>query len=286
MPSLETPNGRTIAFHERGSGPPLVCHPGGPGFSSRSFGGLEALAARRTLLLLDPRGTGGSDRPERRDAYRLEDYAADLELLRAHLGLETLDLLGHSHGGFVAMQWAGTHADRVGTLVLASTAPRFSDEIRERRRQRVAAHAGQPYFDDAIHALTAHQEGRYTNDEELADLYRREAPLFAPFGGDTTFVGETLMRSGNNADALRFFNASVAGSMDLRPLLRNVTAPTLVLTGSLDPMGEPGSRESAALLPNARLHVLPNADHFPFLEPDQRDAWAEAVLAFLETGAP
>ena len=36
---------------------------------------------------------------------------------------------------------------------------------------------------------------------------------------------------------------------------------------------------------HGRLHVMPGADHFPFLEPDQRDAWAEAVLAFLETGA-
>lgn len=285
MRTLTTPDGRVLAWTERGSGPVLVCHPGGPGSSSRYFGDLDELAARRTLLLVDPRGTGGSDRPTDRTAYDLEHYAADVEALREHLGLPALDLLGHSHGGFVAMQWAGSHPERVGMLVLASTAPRFTDAIREKRRQRVEAHAGEPYFEDAMQALAAHQDGRYVNDVELAALYRREAPLFAPPGVDTTPVIEGLMAAGSNADALRHFNESVSGSMDLRPLLRRVTAPTLVVTGALDPLGEPGSREIAQLLPNGRLHVMPGADHFPFLEPDQRDAWAEAVLAFLETGA-
>jgi hypothetical protein len=35
---------------------------------------------------------------------------------------------------------------------------------------------GQPYFDDAMDALRAHQEGRYASDEELAALYMREGP--------------------------------------------------------------------------------------------------------------
>ena len=94
--------------------------------------------------------------------------------MRGHLGLERLDLLGHSHGGFVAMTWAGTHPQRVGKLVLANTTPRFRDTIRQARMRRVASHAGQPYFEDAIDALQAHQEGRYANDEELAALYQRE----------------------------------------------------------------------------------------------------------------
>src|SRR6476619_5519639 len=107
MPSLRTKDGRTLAWHERGSGPPLLCHPGGPGGAAGYFGELPGLAAKRTLVLLDPRGTGDSDRPADASAYDLSDYVADVEALRAHLGLQRVDLLGHSHGGFVAMAWAG-----------------------------------------------------------------------------------------------------------------------------------------------------------------------------------
>src|SRR3954463_1685359 len=98
MPSLRTSDGRTLAWRESGSGPPLLCHSGGPGTSAAYFGALEELAAERTLLLLAPRGGGGSDRRAEPSGYALEDYAADIEALRAELALETLDVLGHSHG--------------------------------------------------------------------------------------------------------------------------------------------------------------------------------------------
>ena len=66
-----------------GSGPPLLMHPGGPGASAAYFGELPELAAERTLVLLDPRGTGGSDRPADPSGYDLADYADDIEAVRA-----------------------------------------------------------------------------------------------------------------------------------------------------------------------------------------------------------
>lgn len=282
MPSLRTDDGRTLAWRESGSGPPLLCHPGGPGCSGLYFGELVELAAERTLLVLDPRGTGGSDRPAERSGYDLEDYAADVEALREHVGLERLDLLGHSHGGFVAMTWAGNHPDRVGRLVLASTAPRFTDAIRKLRIERVASHQGQPYFEDAVAALVAHQEGRFETDAELEELYRREWRLFTPLGFDATGVVEALRAAGNNADALRHFNSQIAGGMDLRPLLRRVEAPTLVIAGELDAFGRLPAEEIAAALPEPTLVLLPELDHFPFLESaEHRADWSRAVLEFL-----
>jgi proline iminopeptidase len=282
VPTLTTADGRTLAWHETGSGPPLLCHPGGPGGSATSFAGLPELAEHRTLLLLDPRGTGDSDRPADPSGYDLEDYADDIEAVRAHLGLERLDLLGHSHGGFVAMAWAGAHPDRVGKLVLASTAPRFTDTIREARVARAETHRGQPYFDDAIAALTAHVAGEFETDEDLGRLYQREFRVFTPLGADTDDLMAVLRESGTNADALRHFNETVAATMDLRPGLAGVDAPVLVIAGELDALRS-GSEEAAAALPDAQLVIVPG-DHFPFLEPEHRPRWAQAVLAFLESG--
>jgi pimeloyl-ACP methyl ester carboxylesterase len=281
VPSLTTADGRTLTWRELGSGPPLLCHPGGPGGSSLYFGDLPELAAERTLVLLDPRGTGGSDRPADPAAYDLEQYAADLDAVRERLALERLDVLGHSHGGFVAMTWAGTHPDHVGRLVLANTTPRFTDAIRQARMERALSHQGQPYFDDAMQALRDHQDGRYADDAQLAALYQREARLFAPVGVDVTPVLEAFIIAGTNADALRHFNERIAGPMDLRPLLARVHAPTLVIGGDRDPFGPSTQQEIVDALADPTLVLLSGADHFPFMEPEHRAPWMRAVLDFL-----
>jgi proline iminopeptidase len=281
VPSLRTDDGRTLSWREVGSGPPLLCHPGGPGCSSLYFGELPELAAERTLLLLDPRGTGDSDRPAEPSGYELEDYAADIEAVREQLGLERLDLLGHSHGGFVAMTWGGTYPERVDRLVLASTAPRFTDVIRGLRQERVAAHHGQPYFEDAVAALQDQQAGNYASDEELVALYERAGPVLAPPGEDIAPVAEAFRAAGINADAMKHFNETIAGRMDLRPLLLRIEAPTLVIAGERDAFGGPTSDEIAEALPSPTLVTIPGADHFAFLEPESRAPWSRAILDFL-----
>jgi proline iminopeptidase len=281
MPSLRTEDGRTLAWRELGSGPVLLCHPGGPGGSSRYFGELPELAAERRLILLDPRGTGDSDRPSHSSAYNLEDYVADIERVRGHLGLEQLDVLGHSHGGFVAMAWAGAAPDRVGRLVLASTAPRFTDVIRGRRMERVMSHQTEHYFTDAIAALQQQQAGGYGSDEELAALFMRASPLFSPVGADTSALVEALRSSGINADAMKHFNERIAATMDLRPPLAAVQAPTLVIAGEHDAFGGATQEELAAALPHATMVTLPSADHFVFMEEEHSEAFANAVLDFL-----
>jgi pimeloyl-ACP methyl ester carboxylesterase len=281
VPSLRTDDGRRLAWREAGTGPPLLCHPGGPGASSRYFAELPGLAAERTLILLDPRGTGASDRPADRSAYDLEDYAADIEAVRAHLGLERLDVLGHSHGGFVAIAWGGTHPDRVGRLVLSDTAPRFTDVIRGRRGARVAAHEGAPYFADAVAALQDQQAGRYATDEDLLALYERAGPVLVAPGEDVAPVAAAFRASGINADAMKHFNERVAGTMDLRPLLARIPAPTLVIAGEHDPFGGPTTDEIAAALPRPTVVTVRGADHFPFLETRARAPWSRAILDFL-----
>jgi proline iminopeptidase len=125
-------------------GAKLVCHPGGPGFSSRYFHDLAGLGEDFKLILLDPRGTGGSDRPADPRAYTTADYVADLDELREHLGLERMLLLGHSHGGVVAAAYAAAHPDRVDRLVLASTLARFGEDQWREMAQMMEARSGEP----------------------------------------------------------------------------------------------------------------------------------------------
>ena len=281
MDALTTADGRRLAYSLAGSGPVLVCHPGGPGFSSRYFGDLAGLASRFTLALLNPRGTGGSDRPDDPRAYATEDYVADLDQLRSHLGLERMLLLGHSHGGVVAQAYAARHPERVERLVLASTLARFQTEQQAAMEKAMQAKATVPWYEDALDALRAEQAGEWGSDEELAAIALRELRFyFALFGEREREYLKVLDGEVPCGDALRFFNNELFATADLRPELSSIAAPTLVITGEDDFIcGPVCSREIAAAVPGSQLVLLPDCGHFVFVE--QPGRFAEAVGGFL-----
>jgi pimeloyl-ACP methyl ester carboxylesterase len=98
-------DGTELAYRIVGSGPPLVCVPGGPGQAAEYLGDLGGLGSQRTLILLDNRGTGASQVPPDPVTYRVDQLVRDVEVLRDHLGLDRMDLLGHSASGGI---WAET----------------------------------------------------------------------------------------------------------------------------------------------------------------------------------
>jgi pimeloyl-ACP methyl ester carboxylesterase len=278
--SLRTADGRTLSYRREGAGPVLVCHPGGPGFSSRYFGDLAGLGERFTLALLNPRGTEGSDRPVDARAYRTEDYVSDLEELRAHLGLERMLLLGHSHGGVVAQAYAAAHPDRVEKLVLASTLARFAEGQQTAMEAGMQANAGEPWYEDAVAALEAEQAGEFEGDGELAELAFREFPLyFASYGAAEQAYLEGLRTEIPVADALVLFNNEVFTTFDLRPDLPKITAPTLVITGDEDFITGPVCAADFVTIPDVRTVVLPACGHFIFIE--ARDRFRVELETFL-----
>src|SRR3954449_11505539 len=144
METLQTSDGRTLAYNVIGSGPTLVCHPGGPGFAGAELADLGGLSSTRTLVLVDPRGTGGSDRaPD----YSLDGYAADLGELRTQLGLKRMDLLGFSHGAVVAIHYAARYPDGLGRLVLAGGLAALTDEVKAFAEEYIESKSGEPWHD-------------------------------------------------------------------------------------------------------------------------------------------
>jgi pimeloyl-ACP methyl ester carboxylesterase len=278
--SFRTADGRTLSYRREGSGPVLVCHPGGPGFSSGYFGDLAGLGGSFTLVLLNPRGSGGSDRPSDRRAYATEDYVNDLEEIRDHLGLEQMLLLGHSHGGVVAQAYAAAHPDRVEKLVLASTLARFGEEQTAAMEAGMHAKADEPWYADALAALETEQEGRFESDEELAELALREFPFyFARYGDAERAYLEGLRGEIPVADALLLFNNEVFTTFDLRPVLAKITAPTLVITGEEDFITGPVCAADFAAIPYATTVILPGSGHVIFVE--ARDRFHDEVTGFL-----
>ena len=285
MERLTTADGRTLAYHRSGSGPTLVCHPGGPGFSSLYLGDLAGVDRELELVLLDPRGTGGSDPARDSGGYAIADYAADVEELREHLGLEQLLLLGHSHGGVVAVEYAARHPDRVERLILASTLSRHGPEQEAAMQQAVEARQGEPWYDDAVAALETEAQGSFADGRELMELCRRMMPLYyADYGEREQRHVASLADDSLCVDATRLWEKEIWEHFDMRPLLPSLTMPTLVITGEQDFITGPAcAAELAEGIPTAKTIVLPGAGHMIHIEAPER--FREAVLSFLGVGA-
>jgi proline iminopeptidase len=279
--TLTTQDGRKLAYKRTGSGPTLVCHGGGPGFSSLYLGDLGGLDERLELILLDPRGTGGSDRPADSRAYSIDDYVDDVEELRRHLGLERINLFGHSHGGVVAMAYAARHPDQVERLILASTLARWAPEQEGAMLEAMSSHADEPWYPDAKAALEAEQAGDFETDEELQELAFREFPFyFAQYGDEERSYLETLRADSPNADTLRYFNEEIFPTFDLRPVLEKITAPALVITGADDFITGPlPASEIEQGLAEVSKVIVPGCGHFIFIEAPE--PFREAVVSFL-----
>ncbi len=280
---FSTTGGLKLTYRRLGKGPTLVCHPGGPGFSSTYFGDLAGLWERFTLVMLNPRGTGGSDRPRDRRAYQIDDYVRDVEEVRLHLGLERMLLLGHSHGGVVAQAYAAEHPGRVSRLVLASTLPRFGPQQEDAMRAGMDKRSGQSWYADAVAALEAEQDGTFENDQELGELVFREMPLyFARYGPVEAGYLDTLRSETLNAETLELFNKEIFTTFDLRDRLPRITAPTLVITGDDDFIcGPVCAAEITAAVRGAREVIVGDSGHMVFIE--QPRAFHDEVGDFLDS---
>jgi len=280
---LTTPDGRRLGYRRHGNGPVLVCHPGGPGFSSLELADLAGLWERFTLVMLNPRGTADSERPDDANAYRIDDYVADLEALRAHLGEERVLLLGFSHGGIVAQAYAAKFPGRVRKLVLASTLARFAPEQESAMRAGMEKRSNEPWYPDALKALEAEQAGKFSNDAEIADMVFKEMPLyFARFGPMEAGYLDTLKTEVPNGDALRYFNREEFPTFDMRPLHSRIKAPALIITGGEDFIcGPVCADEVAAGIAGSQKVIVGDAGHMVFVE--QPEQFHREVADFLES---
>ncbi|MFI8451951.1 alpha/beta fold hydrolase [Streptomyces erythrochromogenes] len=284
MPIFAAYDGTELAYRTLGVGPPLVCLPGGAMRASRYLGDLGGLAAAadRTLIMLDLRGTGDSAVPADESTYRADHQVADVEALRAHLGLERMDLLAHSAAGNLALLYAAAHPQRLGRTVLVTPTAWALDLVSTAQDRLAAARlrAGAELYDTAIEAY-----GRVLGGADTDEEWDRAAPLFY---GRWDGVAQAHYAAGeheqNEKAAAAFAGPGACDPPAVRAALRRVAAEVLVLAGELDGNPPPAIAEQiAAAFPAGILHVQPATAHYPWL--DDPAGFADRVRRFLATGA-
>lgn len=267
---LSLPEGR-VWWRASGSGPPLVVVHGGPGAGHDYLGNLDQLADEYMVVLYDQLGCGRSDPVRDVDHWEVARFVDELEALRVGLGFERFSLLGHSWGGFVAIEYALAHPERLTSLTLASTAASAADvetshrklqdglpgEVREPMRAAEAA---------GLRDGPQYQAG-------MTAFYRRHTCRMRPWPASMKTSGENQAQS-NVYNALLGEDAfTIRGTLrgwSRRDDLARIATPTWVTAGIDDQLGgecwEPLVRE----IPNAFATLFGKSSHVPHLEEEER----------------
>ena len=256
-----------LYFYETGPrrGTPLVLLSGGPGFNSDYFWfgrAFHELARDRWVVTYDQRGTGRSAPVGERDSVTIADFVADLDALRSALGVEKIDLLGHSWGGYLSLAYGATHGDRVSHLVLVgSAAPKFSES------NIIFNHA----FPDRDMS-TPFAKGVATGDDALIgkglEIYTSMIFYDDAKGKAWRALGAKI----NNFNRwLQVHLGRDLARQDYTAALAGFRFPTLVTTGRYDMNVAPLTAwRIHQAIPGSRFLAFEESSHIPFYEEPER----------------
>jgi pimeloyl-ACP methyl ester carboxylesterase len=232
--------------------------------------------AGRYVIRYDPRDTGRSTTyPVGAPSYSGEDLLADAVGLLDAFGLKTAHIVGISMGGGQAQDLGVRHPDRVASLTLIATSPGFP---------------GAPDSTDLppMSEALAKQFAEPGPDPDWSD---RESVIAYFLDGERAFAGAIPVDAervrhiaGRAFDRSPVMAASanhwkLADSEPIRSRLGEITAPTLVLHGTEDPLFRYGHAEALAReIPGAKLIPLPGMGHQ--MPPPQ--VWDTVIPALIE----
>lgn len=257
-------DGTELAYRMVGSGPPLVCIPGGPGQAVEYLGELGGLSDHRTLILMDNRGTGASSVPEDPETYRVDRLIQDVEALRDHLRLDRMDLFGHSASGGICLVYAVEFPHRLDHLVLVGPSLRVVGIQSDRGVDEVLARrVHEPWYDEAVAALHA----QAASPQELERFRWLSAPLLYGRWNTAAQVQAAAEPAQFSQPATDGFYASFEPDPAMPKRLATLQVPVLLVAGEYDIW--PTCRavhELAANIHNAEVAVLPRAGHFPWVD--------------------
>ncbi len=199
-----------------------------------------------------------------------EGFVAELDALADGLGLGAFDVLGHSWGGALAVEYALAHPQRVGRLVLAS--PLLSTPLWLPRAQRLLEKLPQ----DARRTIAAHERAGTTASQDYQDaamaFYRRFACRLPRWPAELEFSFARLNAEGYQTmwGPSEFTATGRLAGFDRMDALAALESPVLVTGGRYDEAGPEILSRAARTLRDGRLEIFEHSAHVPHLEETKR----------------
>ncbi|MHA2224193.1 MAG: alpha/beta fold hydrolase [Candidatus Hodarchaeales archaeon] len=272
--------GIKLWYFVRGKGPILVVQPGGAGWggdASIYIETLKPLEKIRTMVYLEPRGIGHSQRLRDTKAYSMNEYVMDLEAIRQYFSLPRLSITGHSHGGFVALKYALQYPKFVGKLLLLDTTPcvrlgNYFSWFSARKGSKKAMSLLQELPQNKN--LTADELERATLQILLPVIH------FYNYSNVSPQISDLLSNMIVSAEPHHYFSNNEMNNYDLRKTIHKITASTLIILGEDEmPHVFLGSKLLAERLPNSQLIIIEKSGHWPMIEAPK--SFFDAVIPFL-----
>ncbi|MET9121179.1 alpha/beta hydrolase [Streptomyces sp. NPDC004528] len=262
-------------YHVAGNGPVCLVHSGGPGVHWEYLR-MPLLEEHMTAVYVAPVGAGESgDLPD--GHYSMERYARFVDGIVDHLNVPEVWLLGHSAGGFVALQYELDHPGRLAGIILYDSAPLLGPDLHTEAAAQMTAfarrHAGRPEAADVVAAYRRSQTPPTTGAEVTAHVRRLIPAYFADYWGLPDELKEAV-----GSVAAEYVPS--AGTWDVRGTLGKVGIPALILVGRHDwicPVR--WAEEMHAEIAGSRLTVFESSGHFAHLE--EPGAFVRTVTGFL-----
>ncbi|MGG7577065.1 proline iminopeptidase-family hydrolase [Rhizobium sp. Nf11,1] len=273
---------RVVAYSFGTGNETVFCLNGGPGLPCDYLREAHSCLIDKgyRVVAFDQLGTGASDRPDDLSLWTIGRYVEETETVRKALGLGKVHMLGHSWGGWLAIDYALTYPENLKTLILEDTVADMPHLISELERLRAALGP------ETVSMMQKHEaQGTYDHPEYLAAItilnYRhvcRLAEWPAPIRrslDDWNMAPYATMQGPNE-----FLYIGNLKDWNRIPDLPRLTLPVLITTGEHDELTPACALRMKLALPNAELRVFANASHMPFYE--NPGDYYPALLDFLD----
>jgi len=268
-----TVNGQKLYYVVLGRGTPVIFLHGGLGFDHQYFRPfVDPLADTATVVYYDQLGHGRSDRPANFNDITLDRLSADCDVLATVLDFDKFVLVGHSYGGFIALDFALRYPNRLAGLVLSCTAADLASLVLRNPLGGTAAQRAALQTLFAGPAANATDQAFRTNWVGAVPLYYNNA---TPPAG---VVADVDSRTIYSAAAFNRGN-EILGGYDFVPQLPSIGVPTAVHYGTGDIWRFGDIEKIAKNISGATLKYFPHSGHWPFQE--EQAAFLGSMRGFL-----
>lgn len=280
--TVEVPGGKIVCDLFGQGEDTVLCLNGGPGLPCDYLRDSHAVLADHgfRVVAFDQLGTGRSDAPTDPALWTIERYAEEVEAVRRGLDLGQVHLLGHSWGGWLAIEYAASYPGRLNSLILESTCADIPFLVTELERLRAALGP------ETVAMMRRHEaEETFTHPEYQAAItllnYRHvcrlaewPAPLRRSIEGANRTI-YTAMQGPNE-----FLYTGNLRSWRRVGALAEIKVPALITVGQHDELTPACAAQMLRALPQAELEVFANSSHQPFYE--EPEAFFPVLLGFLK----
>jgi proline iminopeptidase len=231
------------------------------------------------VVTYDQLGCGASDAPKDISLWTIARYVEEVETVRTALGLGRIHLLGHSWGGWLAIEYALTHPKALKSLVLSNTCGDMPHLVSELEHHRAALGA------ETVAMMQRHEaEGSFKHPEYEAAItllnYRHVCRLDVwPDPIHQSLAGWNMEVYGTMQGPNEFLYTGNLKDWNRIPDMHRITVPSLVLVGMHDELTPACAMRMHNALPRSQIRVFKNSAHMPMYE--EPEAYFGALTAFL-----